>query len=157
MDLNAYPVRRLGWLDVMAEARVPGRVLVVDDDPDVRGSLERAVLQLGHTVRTAPSSEAADIELAGGRFDLCLLDVELPRMSGVEFLSWALARDPQMAVIMLTGVDSPEVAEECLDRGARTYLVKPVEMRFLRLAIRDALAMRALLVDAQGARRPGRE
>jgi len=68
-------------------------------------------------------------------------------MKGVEFLSWALSRDPEMAVIMLTGLDLPEVAIECIDQGARTYLVKPVEADFLRLALRDALAMRSVLVE----------
>jgi ActR/RegA family two-component response regulator len=48
---------------------------------------------------------------------------------------------------MLTGIDVPEVAVQCLDRGARTYLVKPVDGDFLRLALRDALAMRGLLVE----------
>jgi DNA-binding NarL/FixJ family response regulator len=41
----------------------------------------------------------------------------------------------------------PEVAIECIDQGARTYLVKPVEVEFLRLALRDALAMRRVLVE----------
>ena len=76
-----------------------------------------------------------------------MLDIELPRMKGVEFLSWAVSRDPEMAVIMMTGLDMPEVAIECIDHGARTYLVKPVAVEFLRLALRDALAMRRVLVD----------
>jgi DNA-binding NarL/FixJ family response regulator len=50
--------------------------------------------------------------LTSERFDLLLLDIELPRMKGVEFLSWTLSRDPEMAVIMLTGLDIPEVAIE---------------------------------------------
>ena len=58
-----------------------------------------------------------------------------------------IARDPEMAVIMMTGLDMPEVAIECIDQGARTYLVKPVEVEFLRLALRDALAMRRVLVE----------
>ncbi len=78
---------------------------------------------------------------------VCILDIELPRMSGVEFLDWALRRDPEMAVLMLTGMDVPEIAIECINGGARTYLVKPVEVDFLRLALRDALAFRRILVE----------
>ena len=59
----------------------------------------------------------------------------------------ALSRDPEMAVIMLTGLDIPEVAIECMDQGARTYLVKPIEVDFLRLALRDALGLRRVLVE----------
>ncbi len=81
------------------------------------------------------------------RFDVLLLDIELPRMKGVEFLSWALEKDPEQAVIMLTGLDDPDLDIECIDKGARTYLVKPVEAEFLRLALRDAMALRKLLID----------
>jgi DNA-binding NarL/FixJ family response regulator len=48
---------------------------------------------------------------------------------------------------MLTGLDIPEVAIECMDQGARTYLVKPIEVDFLRLALRDALGLRRVLVE----------
>lgn len=67
-------------------------------------------------------------------------------MSGLEFLAWALKRDPEMAVIMLTGLDAPETALECMDAGARTFLVKPVEAPFLVRAAKDAVALRRLLV-----------
>ena len=122
-------------------------MLVVDDEAPIRNSLQRLITGLGHNVRTAASAEEADQWLNSQRFDLVMLDIELPRMKGPEFLRWALRRDPELAVIMLTGVDDPAVAIECLDQGARTYLVKPVEVEFLRLALRDALAMRRLLIE----------
>ena len=123
------------------------RILIVDDEIEVRRGLQRLVTRFGYSVRTAASAEEADQWLNNERFDACLLDIELPRMKGVEFLGWALSRDPELAVIMLTGLDLPEVAIECLDAGARTYLVKPVEADFLRLALRDAVAMRRVLVE----------
>jgi len=55
-----------------------------------------------------------------------------------------------MAVVMLTGIDDPELALKCLDHGARNYLVKPVEVEFLRRAVRDALAVRTLLTERNG-------
>jgi len=138
---------RIGWKDVLAAAPERGRVLVVDDEIDVRRGLQRLITRFGYSVRVAASAEEADRWLHSERFDICMLDIELPRMKGVEFLSWALGRDPEMAVIMLTGLDLPEVAIECIDLGARTYLVKPVEADFLRLALRDAMAMRRILVE----------
>ena len=134
-----------GWRDALARGNGHARVLVVDDNPDIRRSLQRMVTSMGHTVRQAGSAEEADQWMAMERFESCLLDIELPRMSGVEFLDWALSRDPTLAVIMLTGLDAPELAIQCIDRGARTYLVKPIDPEFLRLALRDALAMRRLL------------
>ena len=139
--------KRIGWKDVLASSPERGRILVVDDEVDVRRGLQRLITRFGYSVRVAASAEEADVWLSSERFDVCLLDIELPRMKGVEFLSWALNRDPEMAVIMLTGLDLPEVAIECIEQGARTYLVKPVEADFLRLALRDAVAVRRVLVE----------
>ncbi|MBT3327745.1 MAG: response regulator [Gemmatimonadales bacterium] len=132
---------------MIAESPQRARILVVDDEADIRQSLQRLVTRFGYTAKGASSAEEADRWLTSERFDLLLLDIELPRMKGVEFLSWALSRDPEMAVIMLTGLDIPEVAIECMDQGARTYLVKPIEVDFLRLALRDALGLRRVLVE----------
>lgn len=138
---------RIGWKDVVARAPLRSRVLLVEDQPDVRQAMLRMVTRFGHTVRAVASAEEADQWLAMERFEVCLLDIELPRMSGVEFLEWVHGRDPELAVIMLTGLDAPDVAIRCLDQGARTYLVKPVDPAFLQLALRDALAMRSILVE----------
>ncbi|MEQ9401575.1 MAG: response regulator [Longimicrobiales bacterium] len=138
---------RRGWREVLGGSGERARILIVDDEIEVRRGLQRLVTRFGYSVRTAASAEEADQWLNNERFDACLLDIELPRMKGVEFLGWALSRDPELAVIMLTGLDLPEVAIECLDAGARTYLVKPVEADFLRLALRDAVAMRRVLVE----------
>jgi DNA-binding NtrC family response regulator len=142
--------RRLGWKALGSIGPRSARVLIVDDDPDVRKSLTRVVTALGHETRAAASAEEADHWISAERFDAMLLDIELPRMKGLEFLSWALDRDPELAVIMLTGLDDPELAIECMEKGARTYLVKPIETDFLRLALRDALAVRALLRERNG-------
>ena len=142
--------KKLGWKQVIATAPRSARVLIVDDNDEVRKSLERLVTTLGYEVKVAASAEAADHWIGAERFDVMMLDIELPKMKGLEFLSWALDRDPELAVVMLTGVDDPKVAIECIDLGARTYLVKPVEADFLRMALRDALAMRRLLVEKNG-------
>jgi DNA-binding NtrC family response regulator len=140
-------VNRIGWREALARAPRNAKILIVEDETPVRASLKELVSRYGYNVRAAASAEEADQWLGAERFDVCLLDIELPRMKGVEFLAWALRRDPEMAVIMLTGLDIPDIAVECIEQGARTYLVKPIEADFLRLALRDALAMRALLVE----------
>lgn len=139
--------QRKGWREILAASGERGRVLIVDDEADIRQSLHKLVTRFGYTPKQASSAEEADLWLSSERFDVCLLDIELPRMSGAEFLGWSLNRDPEMAVIMLTGLDLPDLAIECIERGARTYLVKPIEAEFLRLALRDAVAMRKLLVE----------
>ena len=147
--------KRKGWKRVLADAPAEAKVLVVDDEAEIRDSLEKLVTRFGHEVRTAASAEEADAWLGSDRFDVVLLDIQLPRMKGVEFLSWALEKDPELAVIMLTGLDVPDLAIECIDAGARNYLVKPVEAEFLRLALRDALAVRRVLVERNDAAERG--
>ena len=137
----------VGWKSIVEHAPTDATVLVVDDEAGVRDGLTKLLSRMGYKVKTAGSAEEADTWLQSERFDLMLLDIELPRMSGTEFLGWSLSRDPEMAVIMLTGLDSPDLAVRCIDGGARTYLVKPVEAEFLRLAVRDALALRQILVE----------
>lgn len=146
--------QREGWKELLENAPKNARILVVEDEKAVRDSVVRLLERMGHTVRAVGSSEQADHWLRTERFEVLLLDIQLPLMTGVEFLPWARERDPEMAVIMLTGLDDPELALECLDEGARTYLVKPVEEPFLRAAIRDALAMRRLLVERNRQDRP---
>ena len=136
-----------GWKGLAALAPSTARVLIIDDDANIRKSLGRVVQALGYEAKVAASAEEGDHWLGAERFDVMLLDIELPRMKGIEFLSWALDRDPELAVLMLTGLDDPELAIQCLELGARTYLVKPVDTAFLRMAIRDALAVRQLLLE----------
>ena len=137
----------LSFKDLPRSTPKGARVLIVEDNEEVRRSLEKLVRSLGYEVRSARSAEEADHWLSAERFEAMLLDIELPRMKGTEFLAWALDRDGEMAVIMLTGLDDPAIAIECIEGGARTYLVKPVEAEFLRLGLRDALAVRSLLVE----------
>jgi DNA-binding NtrC family response regulator len=138
---------RLGWADFANVPAAPAWVLVVDDEAPIRSSLERLLTRLGYQVKTAGSAEEADSWMGSQKFDAILLDIELPRMKGVEFLRWTLEREPEMAVIMLTGLDDPALAIQCLEEGARNYLVKPIEAEFLRIALRDAVAMRRLLEE----------
>ena len=137
---------RLSWADLALLDVNGASVLIVDDETAIRQMLERVVSGYGYSTKTAASAEEADQWLSAMRFDVVLLDIELPRMNGVEFLSWALAKDPEMAVIMLTGLDNPDLALECLSKGARTYFVKPFDASFIQHALRDAVAMRRLLV-----------
>lgn len=139
------PEDSLGWLDVRARAPKRARILVVDDDAAVCRVLGSALGAMGHESRTAASAEEADLWLSSMDFDLVLLDIDLPRMNGVELLAWALREHPDLAVIMLTGHAEPGLALECLSAGARGFLSKPIDLPFLQRAVRDALAVRVLL------------
>lgn len=137
-----------GWAD-LARIHVRGaRILVVEDEGPAREALVRLLEGQGYDVRGAASAEHADHWLSASNFDLALLDIGLPGMDGVEFLRWALRRDPGLAVIMTTGLDRIDITLECLKGGARGYLVKPIDPLFLMEAVRDALVLRRLLLSA---------
>ena len=138
---------RLGWKTLVENAPTEAEILVVEDDPILLELTSSAIEDMGFSVRSAASAEAADQWMSAGELDLVLLDIDLPRINGVEFLEWALAKQPELSVIMLTGMNDPELALRCLDHGARTYLVKPFDIDFLERAIRDALITRRLLVE----------
>ena len=136
-----------GWTDLIATAPRSAEVLIVDDEPRVLRLTRDVVEQLGYSVTTAGSAEEANSWMDSAEFDLVLLDMELPRMNGLEFLSWALRRKPDLAVIIISGRNDPELAMQCIDAGARTYLVKPFDVDFLGRSVRDALMIRQLLLE----------
>lgn len=138
----------LGWRELASRTSTGSRILIVDDDARTRRGLEKLIESMGYDqVKVAGSAEEADHWMTSLEFDLVLLDIELPRMNGVEFLAWALDREPELATIMLTGLDNPDLAIQCLRAGARNYLVKPINPDFLEVAIRDALAVRGVLLE----------
>ncbi|MDT8369009.1 MAG: response regulator [Longimicrobiales bacterium] len=140
------PDSRPGWAHLDPLLPASPNVLIVEDDDATARSLAKVVESFGCRVRVTNSAEGADRWLSAEEVDLVLLDVQLPRMNGVEFLHWVLRRSPTTAVVMVTGNDDIGLALECMEGGARTYLVKPVEVPVLRIAVRDALAMRTLLL-----------
>src|SRR3989454_8029308 len=76
-----------------------------------------------------------------------LCDIRMPETSGVELLPKVLAQDPDLAVIMLTAIDEPRTAIECLKLGAYDYLIKPVDLDELELSLQGALRQRQLEID----------
>src|SRR3989475_11756275 len=76
-----------------------------------------------------------------------LSDIRMPNMSGVELVPKALAADSDLAIIMLTAIDEPRTAIECLKLGAYDYLIKPVDLDELEVSLLHALRQRQLEVD----------
>lgn len=85
--------------------------------------------------------------LAQHSFHAMLCDVRMPHLSGVELVPKVLERDPDLAILMLTAVDEPRTAVECLKLGAYDYLIKPIDLDELEMAVRAALRRRQLEVD----------
>ena len=131
----------------MTAAATPTSVLVVDDEDSIRQALERFVTRLGYRAVMARDGITALERVAQNRFDLMLCDVRMPGVSGVELVPRVLERDPDVAILMLTAVDEPRTAVECLKLGAYDYLIKPVDLDELELAMRTALRRRQLEME----------
>jgi two-component system, OmpR family, response regulator MprA len=115
-----------------------GRVLVVDDDPDVRDAVETALELEGHRVTTAQDGLAALRRLGQTEFDAMVLDVLMPNLDGFEVCRRLRTSGNRTPVLILTARDSEEDTIRGLDLGADDYLVKP-------FALGELARVRALL------------
>ena len=122
-------------------------VLVVDDEDGIRQALTRFLSRLGYHVQAAANATEAVQQVTTHRPQAMLCDIRMPDTSGVELLPKVLALDADLAVLMLTAIDEPRTAIECLKLGAYDYLIKPVDLEELELSLQHALRQRQLEVD----------
>lgn len=119
------------------------RVLVVDDDPHITRMLQ-AMLEEKYRVSCALSAGEAVQRLRQDHFDLALLDVNLPDMSGLDLLQMLKQEQPGIQVIMITGGVEVRTAVEAMKRGAYDYIQKPFDQEDLLLSVARALEERDL-------------
>jgi putative two-component system response regulator len=114
-------------------------LLIVDDDERLLQSEERIVSYQGYSCDGARDANTAREQLEHGSYDLVLLDVNMPGESGMELLSHIRSDHPDVAVLMVTGEDSTELALTAIELGAYGYLVKPVGAGELLINVANAL------------------
>ena len=126
-----------------------GYVLVVDDEPQVQQLIARILERHGFRCELAASAEEARklLESKANNFQLMLCDVNMPGESGLELLSSTLASHPEVAALMVTGADDPEMAESAIELGAFGYLTKPFRPNELMINIVNALHRRRLELE----------
>ena len=115
------------------------RILVVDDDPGMRGVLADILESHGYSTKGAGSGEEALQEAKVHHCDLALVDLRLPDMPGTELLQPLLKANAHMAIILLTGFADLDSAVEALHGGAFAYLTKPMNVGDLLSKIEEAL------------------
>ncbi len=119
------------------------RVLVIDDEPDLRTLYEMTLLREGYGVEAAETVASARRLLDGGRFDAVITDMRLPDGSGLDVLrALALENRPERCV-MITAYGSAENAVEALKAGAFDYLTKPVDLKQFRSVVASAVEQAA--------------
>ncbi|WP_329459154.1 response regulator transcription factor [Streptomyces sp. NBC_01497] len=119
-----------------------GGVLVVDDDPATRRSLERGLRLNGFRTRTAPDGEAALAVIRAAPPDVLVLDVSMPGLSGIEVCAVLRADGVELPVLMLSALDEAADRIAGLQAGGDDYLVKPFALQELVLRLRALLRRR---------------
>ncbi len=119
------------------------RILIVDDEESLRLSMKFKLKSAGFDVDTAVDGEEAMEKRKAQPADVVLLDINMPRMSGIEALTLIRQNYPQTETIMLTGFADFSTAIECLKIGAKDYLVKPVDTTELVTRLRSLVRSRS--------------
>lgn len=123
------------------------RLLVVEDEANLRLVIQKELQRLGYRVQVAPDGEAALRKLEEGNVDVLLSDINMPRMDGMELLRRVHERANPPEVIMLTGHATVETAIEAMKLGAYDYLTKPYRIIELDALVKQAAEKRRLRVD----------
>jgi two-component system nitrogen regulation response regulator NtrX len=119
-------------------------ILIVDDEPGVRGSLAGILGDEGYQTEAVESGEACLTLLETRRFDLILLDVWLPKMDGLETLARIRALDSEVPVVVISGHGNIETAVKAVRVGAQDFVEKPLNLEKILLVVKNALRQRRL-------------
>jgi DNA-binding NtrC family response regulator len=128
------------------------KVLIVDDDEDVRDRVRHELAQSGFCSDEADSAAEALVKMEHNFHAVVVLDIHMPGMSGVEMLAALKKRNSLVQVIMLTADASLERVIDCLDRGAIDFFAKTDPMHVLAASVADALGRAARWANWIGAR-----
>jgi len=104
------------------------RILIIDDDENIRKSISTVLQEKGYLVDTAEDGRAAITKSETALYNLALVDIRLPDMDGVQLLTAMKETTPKMVKIIITGYPSLQNAIEAVNKGADGYIVKPIKM-----------------------------
>lgn len=115
------------------------RILVIDDEPDMRGFLKDALEHQGYEVETSGALPGAVASLVAGRYDLLTLDLNMPDMNGVDVARLAQAVDTDLPVVVISGYLNARLESDLREHGVRYFLKKPVRIAQLMETVERAL------------------
>ena len=138
-----------GTSDLMFGAKSGnGRILVVDDEPDIRKIVRMTLDKAGYQTLEAEDGEKAIEVINTGdnrlMLDVMICDIRMPKINGVEAIAYFQKEYPRVPLIVLTGFPDTEMAASFLRQGVVDYLVKPVEGEKLKATVARAMEQRSL-------------
>ena len=132
------------------------QVLIVDDDPQMQFFLKEALERQQYGVSVVPSAEAAIDAIRTEKFDLILMDVRLPGMSGLEAVDEIQKLERRTPIIVMTAHGTRDSALDAVRRGAYDYFTKPFSLDEMEIVVRRALRTAAAAGRARAAQRTAR-
>lgn len=127
-----------------ASTQPPARLLVVEDDTNVRNFCARLLRHNGYDAATAENGRVAVEMLRAKRYDLVLTDLQMPEMGGIELLQYLHDQHPDVDKLVFTAFAEVDTARQALKLGAFDYLTKPIDADDLERAVRKCLEMRRI-------------
>ncbi|MCF7798010.1 MAG: sigma-54 dependent transcriptional regulator [Candidatus Marinimicrobia bacterium] len=129
------------------------KVLVVDDERDITFFLDEYLSELGYQVQTENQPEQAEKTFLSQPFDVVLLDVNMPRVSGLKLLEQFISVAPDTIIIMISALQDVELVVKCIQLGAYDYVTKPIiTLNQVHLRIQRALSERNIRAENQALR-----
>jgi len=120
------------------------RVLVVEDDEDIRDVLQETLRRWGYDVVVAQDGKEGINKFRSHSFSLVITDIRMPAMDGLSMLKTIRSEDSKVPIIVITGYPSVDSAVESLVQGADHYIVKPINMDDLEAKIRKSFEKRKM-------------
>lgn len=115
------------------------RILIIEDDVKIRSILKEILEDKEHEVEEAPDGQEGLKKLEQGNFDLCLCDIKMPKMDGLEVLEKAKAKDIPTNFVIISAHGTIDIAVEAVKKGAFDFLQKPFDLGRLEITLRNAL------------------
>ena len=123
------------------------KILIIDDEKNIREGLAESLNEKDYKVYQAKSSREALSYLNKNSFDIALTDLKMPETDGIEFLKIVKEKQPDIDVIIMTAYGTVETAVEALKKGAYDYLTKPIDIKNLRTYIKNLAERRRLIKE----------
>lgn len=115
------------------------KILIVDDEENIRFVLSEAMERMGYYYDTAKDGEEALIKIRNNDFDLVILDIKMPKIGGIDVLKELKKISPLTTVVVITAFGSNEIALQAISEGAYDYFTKPFDLNEIRVVIKRAL------------------
>ncbi len=125
------------------------KILVIDDERSIRGTLKDILEFEGYAVELAENGKVGLEKALSGAYDLIFSDIKMPEIDGIEVLEAIVKADSEVPIVMISGHGNIEIAVECIRKGAFDFIVKPIDLNRLLITTKNALDKKHLVQETK--------